>query len=43
MVQLKVWYCCGFNLKGKSVVMHADSLPFGGAIFLAALAQQLYF
>jgi len=43
MAQLKVWYCCGFSLKGQSGVMQADSLPFGGAIFLAALAQQLYF
>jgi len=43
MAQLKVWYCCGFSLKGQPGVMQVDSLPFGGAIFLAALAQQLYF
>lgn len=43
MAQLKIWYCCGFSLKGQSGVMQAGSLPFGGAIFLAALAQQLYF
>ncbi len=45
LAQLKVWYWCGFSLKSQSGAagqIQADSLPFGGAIFLAALAQQFY-
>jgi len=43
LAQFKGWYWSGFSLKGQSGVMQTDSLPFGGAVFLAALAQQFYF
>jgi len=42
LAQIKGWYWEGFTLKGQGGVIQTNSLPFGGAIFLAAVAQQLY-